>query len=85
MTQSPEEKNGMNEQSRMIELDTASEPRTHQTARRVGIEALEVELHGEKPTDAVDISIYVRGRMVATTTNSATVARIMAILTGLSD
>jgi hypothetical protein len=81
MTQSPEEKNGMNE--RVSDLSAAEEMRTHQTARRVGVEALEQELHGEKPTDAVDISIYVRGRMVATTTDSATVARIMAILTGL--
>jgi hypothetical protein len=58
--------------------------RLHQTARRTGIEALERELHGET-TDAVDISLYVRGRMIATTTDSATVARILAILSGLAD
>ena len=62
----------------------AEYPRTHQTARRVGVEALERELHGET-TDAVDISIYVKGRMIATTTDSATVARILAILTGMAD
>ena len=60
--------------------------RTHQTARRIGVEALERELHGdERGTDAVDISIYVKGRMIATTTNAATVHRIIAILAGLSD
>jgi hypothetical protein len=52
--------------------------------RRVGVKALERELHGET-TDAVDISLYVRGRMIATTTDSATVARILAILSGLAD
>ena len=62
----------------------AEYPRPHQMARRIGVEALERELHGET-TDAVDISIYVRGRMIATTTNSATVARILAILTGMAD
>lgn len=56
--------------------------RSHQRARRVGVETLEQELHGET-TDAVDIAIHINGRMVATTTDSATVARIMAILTGL--
>jgi hypothetical protein len=66
------------------ELDAALEPRTHQTARRIGVEALERELHGET-TDAVDISIYVKGRMIATTTDSATVARILAILTGMAE
>jgi hypothetical protein len=75
----------MNEHPRVEELDPATEyARTHQTARRVGVEALERELHGET-TDAVDVSIYVRGRMIATTTNSATVARILAILSGLAD
>lgn len=58
--------------------DLDSEPR----ARRLGVEALERELHGEA-TDVVDISLYVKGRMIATTTDSATVQRIMAILTGL--
>jgi hypothetical protein len=73
----------MNEVPRIEELDPASEcARTHQTARRVGIEALEQELHNQT-TDVVDIAIHVRGRMIATTTDSATVARILAILTGL--
>lgn len=53
-------------------------------ARRVGVEALEQVLHGEA-TDAVDISLYVKGRMIATTTNAATVHRIMAILSGLAE
>jgi hypothetical protein len=75
----------MNEHLPRVDDLGAEYPRTHQTARRVGIEALEQELHGEAPTDAVDIAIYVRGRMVSTTTDSATVARIMAILTGLAD
>lgn len=73
----------MNEVPRVSDLDP-TEYRTHQTARRVGVAALEQELHGES-TDAVDISIYVMGRMIATTTNAATVARIMAILTGLGE
>lgn len=74
----------MNELPRVDDLG-AEYPRTHQTARRVGVEALEQELHGEAATDAVDIAIYVRGRMVSTITDSATVARIMSILTGLAD
>jgi hypothetical protein len=75
----------MNELPRVEELDQASEyARTHQTARRIGVEALERELHGET-TDAVDISIYVKGRMIATTTDSATVQRILAILSGLAE
>jgi hypothetical protein len=75
----------MDELSRVGELDPAAEyARTHQTARRIGVEALERELHGET-TDVVDISLYVRGRMIATHTDSATVARIMAILTGTAD
>jgi hypothetical protein len=75
----------MNEHPRVEELDPATEyARTYQTARRIGVEALERELHGET-TDAVDVSLYVKGRMIATTTNSATVARILAILSGLAD
>lgn len=52
-------------------------------ARRVGVEALELELHGETPERVVDISIHLNGRTIVTTTNAATVERIMRILTGL--
>jgi hypothetical protein len=62
--------------------DRVNQLDTEQRVRRVGVEALERELHGEA-TDVVDISLYVKGRMIATTTDSATVQRIMAILTGL--
>jgi hypothetical protein len=65
-------------------VDQASEYREHQgrLAQRAGIEAIERELTGER-TDAVEISLWVRGREIRTTTDDATVRRIMAILTGL--
>jgi hypothetical protein len=60
--------------------------REHQgrMAQQVGIEAVERSLHGET-TDAVEISLWVRGREIRTTTDSATVQRIMAILTGMGE
>lgn len=33
--------------------------------------------------DAIDIAVYVKGRTIHTKTDAATVARIMAILTGM--
>lgn len=72
----------MNELPRLEELDDAYHEHAGRTARRVGIEALEHELHGEV-TDKVEIALYVKGRMIHTNTDSATVQRIMAILTGL--
>lgn len=72
----------MNELPRADALDNEFVERAPQRARRIGVEALERELHGET-TDAVDIAIHVNGRMIATATDSATVARILAILTGL--
>jgi hypothetical protein len=58
--------------------------REHQgrLAQRTGIEAIEREFHNET-TDAVEISLWVRGREIRTTTDNATVQRIMSILTGL--
>ena len=81
MTQSPTEKNGMNELPRVGELE-AYERHERASAQQVGVGAVEQQLFNET-TDAVEISFWVRGRELRTTTDSATVARIMAILTGL--
>lgn len=58
-------------------------------ARRAGLEAIGRELHEDVPaTDwpaFVDIAFYINGRMIHTKTDNATVARIMAILTGLGE
>jgi hypothetical protein len=76
----------MNELPRVSELDPAAEyARTHQSARRVGIEAVESQLFPGETIDVVEIALYVNGRMIHTKTNSATVARLMALLTGLAD
>jgi hypothetical protein len=48
----------------------------------VGVAALEHELHGET-TDVIEIALWVRGRELRTSTDSATIERIMRILTGL--
>lgn len=48
----------------------------------LGVGAVERELTGQQ-TDAVEIALYVNGRMVHTKTDSAMVQRIMALLTGL--
>ena len=45
-------------------------------------QAVEHALFGE---EAVDIALYVKGRMIHTKTDPATVARIMALLTGLGE
>jgi hypothetical protein len=75
MTQSPEEKNGMNEHVR--------EENGHR-ARQASTEAIGQELFGETTgSDVVAIAVYVNGRLIHTKTDSATVARIMALLTGL--
>lgn len=52
------------------------------SAQQVGIEAVEQEFHGET-TNAVEISLWVRGREIRTSVDSGTVHRIMSILTGL--
>jgi hypothetical protein len=52
-------------------------------ARRAGLEAVGRELHGDvTATDVVEVVLYINGRMIHTKTDDATVARIMAILTG---
>lgn len=52
-------------------------------ARRAGTEAVGRALHGDMtPTDVVEVALYINGRMIHTKTDEATVARIMAILTG---
>ena len=53
-------------------------------ARQAGVSALERELHGEV-TDVVEVAFYINGRMIHTKTDSATVARIMALLTGMGE
>jgi hypothetical protein len=52
-------------------------------ARRSGLEAVGRELRGDvTTTDVVEVAFYINGRMIHTKTDEATVARIMAILTG---
>lgn len=67
----------MNEHRQIGEADHRSA-----TAQQAGIAALERELHGET-NDRVEIALYVNGRMIHTKTDSLTVTRIMAILTGM--
>ena len=53
-------------------------------ARQSASAAIEQELLGDDTgSDVVAIAIYVNGRLVHTKTDSATVAKIMALLTGL--
>ena len=73
----------MNELPRVGELDDF-ERHQRASAQQVGVAAVEQQLFNET-TDAVEISLWVRGRELRTTTNSATVAQIMAILTGLGE
>jgi hypothetical protein len=47
--------------------------------RTAAEQAIETELF----EDAVEIAVYVKGRMIHTKTDAATLARIMAILTGM--
>ena len=55
-------------------------------ARQASTEAIGRELFGETVasagTDVVAIAVYVNGRLIHTKTDTATVARIMALLTG---
>jgi hypothetical protein len=53
-------------------------------ARQASTEAIGRELFGETvaSADVVAIAVYVNGRLIHTKTDSATVARIMALLTG---
>ena len=53
-------------------------------ARRAGTEAVGRALFDNvAATDVVEVAFYINGRMIHTKTDSATVARIMAILTGM--
>ena len=55
-------------------------------ARRAGLEAVGRELHEDVPSvDPVEVAIYINGRMIHTKTDSATVARIMGLLTGMGE
>lgn len=72
----------MNELPRAGDLGDEYERHRRASATQVGIEAVEAAIHGETPTEAVEISIWVRGREIRSTVDSATVARLMAILTG---
>ena len=57
-----------------------------QTAAREGVQAVERQLFGEHEamTNAVEISLWVRGRELRTTVDSETLHRLMAILVGES-
>ena len=66
----------MNEHLRADEQEHLTE-----TSHRVGFGAVEKELFNET-SDTVQVGVYVNGRMIHTKTDSATVARIMALLTG---
>jgi hypothetical protein len=80
MTQSTGGKD-MNELPHVSDLqDYERHQRT--TAQQAGVAALEHELHGET-TDVIEIALWVRGRELRTSTDSATIERIMRILTGL--
>jgi hypothetical protein len=52
---------------------------------RAGTEAVEDALFGRAPSTAevVELAMYVKGRLIHTKTDDATIRRIMAILTGL--
>ena len=53
-------------------------------ARQASTEAIGRELFGETTNaDVVAIAIYLNGRLIHTKTDSATVAKIMALLTGI--
>jgi hypothetical protein len=55
-------------------------------ARRAGVEAIGRELEGDVvTTDVVEVAIYINGRMIHTKTDNGTVARIMALLTGMGE
>jgi hypothetical protein len=70
----------------MNELPRVGDLEQHQarTARTAGVQGVEQALFDET-TDKVEIALYVKGRMIHTNSDSATVQRIMAILTGLGD
>ena len=70
----------MNELPRVEEMDEHH----RRTARTVGVQGVERVLFDET-TDKVEIALYVKGRMIHTNSDSATVQKIMAILTGLAD
>jgi hypothetical protein len=57
---------------------------THR-ARQASTEAIGRELFNETGSDVVAIAVYVNGRLIHTKTDTATVARIMALLTGTAD
>jgi len=53
-------------------------------ARQASTEAIGRELFGDAvAADQVAIAIYLNGRLIHTKTDNATVARIMALLTGI--
>jgi hypothetical protein len=70
----------------MNELPRVGDLEQHhaRTARTEGVQGVEQALFDET-TDKVEIALYVKGRMIHTNSDSATVQRIMAILTGLGD
>lgn len=71
----------MSEMPRVANLGDEYREHPGRMAAQVGLEAVEQELRGE--AEKVEISLYVRGRVIATTTDSDTLMRIMALLTGV--
>jgi|HubBroStandDraft_6_1064221.scaffolds.fasta_scaffold135248_3 hypothetical protein len=65
-------------------LNAEEQAHMSETARHVGLDAVGQTLFDET-ADVVQIAVYVNGRMIHTKTNSATVARVMALLTGMAD
>lgn len=70
----------MNEHPRAEPLGDAFQDPDGGPWRKGAENAVEQALFDE---DAVEIALYVKGRMINTKTDAATVARIMAILTGM--
>ena len=67
----------------MNDRTEASEALEALRARRVGVEAVADAVQFDQATPPVQIALYVNGRLINTHTDSATVQRIMSILTGL--
>lgn len=75
----------MNELPRIDALPDEEFRRHGRMAQQVGIEAIERQLFPNEATDVVEIALYVNGRLIHTKTDRATVARVMALLTGTAD
>lgn len=72
----------MTELPKVGDLDTEIRQHQNRMARNVGTEAIERAMREPAPP-AVEVALYVNGRLVTTKTDSETVFRVLAILTGL--